>query len=173
LRTRFLILLIVAALAIVGCGGDDDTSSTAATSGSGGSGGSTQGTTANAPQRSKPKVVVPKGAPPKKLVVKDLIKGTGATAKAGDQVVVQYVGVDYKSGKQFDASWDRGQPFPFQLGAGQVIPGWDQGVLGMREGGRRKLIIPPELAYGAQGFPPDIPPDAALIFDVDLVETGV
>jgi FKBP-type peptidyl-prolyl cis-trans isomerase len=84
---------------------------------------------------------------------------------------VQYVGVLFSNGKQFDASWDGSRPgpgFDFPLGAGQVIPGWDQGVVGMREGGRRKLIIPSELAYGAQGFPPDIPPDAALIFDIDL-----
>jgi peptidylprolyl isomerase len=86
---------------------------------------------------------------------------------------MQYVGNSWSTGQQFDASWDRGaQPFTFPLGAGQVIPGWDQGVVGMREGGRRKLIIPPELAYGAQGFPPDIPPNAALIFDIDLESTG-
>ena len=165
MRARFLIILIAGALAIAGCGGGDDSSSTSTTS----SAGSTQSTTANAPQRSKPKVVVPKGPPPNKLVVKDLIKGTGATAKAGDEVVVQYVGVDYKTGKQFDASWDRGQPFPFQLGAGQVIPGWDKGVAGMKVGGRRELIIPPNLAYGAAGAPPAIAPNATLVFVIDLV----
>jgi peptidylprolyl isomerase len=86
------------------------------------------------------------------------------------------VGVLFEDGKEFDASWqsanNKGRTFQFPLGGGQVIPGWDQGIVGMREGGRRKLIIPAELAYGAQGFPPDIPPDAALIFDVDLVRTG-
>jgi len=123
----------------------------------------------------KPKVPKGSGDPPSKLVVQDLIVGKGKRAKSGDMVSVQYVGVLFSNGKQFDASWDGnkpGQGFQFPLGAGQVIPGWDQGVVGMREGGRRKLIIPAELAYGAQGFPPDIPPDAALIFDIDLEKTG-
>ena len=88
--------------------------------------------------------------------------GNGPAAKAGDQLTVQYVGVNYADGKQFDASWDRGEPFQFQLGAGMVIPGWDQGLVGMKAGGRRELIIPPDLAYGAQGAPPDIPPNATL-----------
>jgi peptidylprolyl isomerase len=123
----------------------------------------------------KPKVPKGSGDPPSKLVVQDLIVGKGKRAKSGDMVSVQYVGVLFTNGKQFDASWTGnkpGQGFQFPLGAGQVIPGWDQGVVGMREGGRRKLIIPPELAYGAQGFPPDIPPDAALIFDIDLEKAG-
>ena len=92
--------------------------------------------------------------------MQDLIVGKGKRAKAGDMVTVQYVGVLFSNGKQFDASWQGSRPgpgFDFPLGAGQVIPGWDQGVVGMREGGRRKLIIPAELAYGAQGYPPDIP----------------
>lgn len=84
-------------------------------------------------------------------------------------MTVQYVGVNYKTGKQFDASWDRGEPFSFALGAGQVIPGWDQGIPGMKVGGRRELIIPPELAYGATGSPPTIPPNETLIFVVDLL----
>ena len=120
---------------------------------------------------------MPKGSgdPPSKLVVQDLIVGDGKRAQTGDTVSVQYVGVLFSNGKQFDASWNGskpGQGFQFPLGAGQVIPGWDQGVVGMREGGRRKLIIPADLAYGAQGFPPDIPPDAALIFDIDLEKAG-
>jgi peptidylprolyl isomerase len=85
-------------------------------------------------------------------VVKDLKQGKGKPAKAGDNVTVNYVGVSYKTGKQFDASWDTGQPFSFQLGQGMVIPGWDKGVPGMRPGGQRQLIIPPALAYGAQGI---------------------
>jgi peptidylprolyl isomerase len=117
-------------------------------------------------------VTVPKGAPPKKLEVKDLEEGTGAEAKAGDEVTVQYVGVDYKNGKEFDASWDRGEPFTFQLGAGMVIPGWDQGVEGMKVGGRRELIIPPDLAYGPEGSPPAIGPNETLIFVIDLLEAG-
>ena len=94
---------------------------------------------------------MPSGAPPKQLETKELEEGTGAEAKAGDKVTVQYVGVGYKSGEEFDASWDRGEPFSFTLGAGEVIPGWDQGVEGMKVGGRRELIIPPELAYGEAG----------------------
>ena len=124
---------------------------------------------------SKPKVPKGSGDPPTELEVQDLIVGKGKRAQAGDMVTVQYVGVLFENGKQFDASWQGSKPgpgFDFPLGAGQVIPGWDQGVVGMREGGRRKLIIPPDLAYGAQGFPPDIPPNAALIFDIDLESTG-
>ena len=122
----------------------------------------------------KPKVPKGKGDPPTELVVQDLIVGKGKRAQSGDTVSVRYVGVLFENGKEFDSSWKsgKGQTFQFPLGGGQVIPGWDQGVAGMREGGRRKLIIPPELAYGAQGFPPDIPPDAALIFDIDLVKAS-
>jgi peptidylprolyl isomerase len=113
-------------------------------------------------------VTVPKGAPPKELEIKDLEEGSGAAAKAGDEIVVQYVGVNYKTGKEFDASWDRGEPFPFILGEGYVIPGWDQGLEGMKVGGRRELIIPPELGYGSTGSPPAIPPNETLVFVVDL-----
>jgi peptidylprolyl isomerase len=113
-------------------------------------------------------VEVPKGAPPKKLETSDLIVGTGAEATAGDGVRVQYVGVNYRTGKEFDSSWGR-EPFTFQLGAGEVIPGWDQGVEGMRVGGRRELIVPPSLAYGSAGAPPSIPPNETLVFVVDLL----
>ncbi|HEX6781555.1 MAG TPA: FKBP-type peptidyl-prolyl cis-trans isomerase [Solirubrobacterales bacterium] len=123
---------------------------------------------ADASQKSKPKVTVPSGPPPKKLVTKDLEEGTGAAAKPGDQVSVQYVGVDYDTGKQFDASWDRGEPITFTLGAEEVIQGWDQGLEGMKVGGRRELVIPPGLAYGSQGSGP-IAPNSTLVFVVDLV----
>ncbi|MGZ5357079.1 MAG: FKBP-type peptidyl-prolyl cis-trans isomerase, partial [Solirubrobacterales bacterium] len=96
----------------------------------------------------------------------------GAEAKSGDTVSVNYVGVLYENGEEFDASFDTGQPFEFQLGAGNVIPGWDQGVEGMKVGGRRQLIIPPELAYGAQGSPPDIPPNSTLVFVIDLLSVN-
>lgn len=119
--------------------------------------------------KTKPEIPKPTGKAPKTLVVKDIVKGTGATAKAGDNVTVQYVGVSHSTGKQFDASWDRGQPFQFQLGAQMVIPGWDQGVAGMKVGGRRELIIPPDLAYGPQGQPPAIAPSETLVFVIDLV----
>jgi peptidylprolyl isomerase len=103
------------------------------------------------------------------LVVKDLIKGTGPEATAGAQVTVNYVGVLYSNGTEFDSSWSRSEPFPFTLGAHQVIPGWEQGVQGMRVGGRRELIIPPALGYGPNGAPPKIPPNETLIFVVDLL----
>lgn len=160
-----LTVLLCLALAAAGCGSDNSTTgSTEASAETAAESGSTE--------KTKPKVTVPKGAPPKKLVIKDLEEGTGAEAKAGDEVSVQYVGVDYKTGKQFDASWDRGEPFTFQLGAGMVIPGWDQGVEGMKVGGRRELIIPPELAYGPEGSPPAIGPNETLIFVIDLLEAG-
>ena len=112
---------------------------------------------------------MPKGAPPKELEVKEIVEGTGAEAKAGDEVTVQYVGVGYESEKEFDSSWSRNEPFSFGLGAGQVIPGWDQGVEGMKVGGRRELIIPPELAYGEAGSPPVIGKNETLIFVIDLL----
>ena len=106
---------------------------------------------------------------PTALEKTDLIVGTGAEAVAGKNIGVQYVGVSQKTKKQFDASWDRGQPFSFVLGQGNVIPGWDQGVPGMKVGGRRKLVIPAGLAYGAQGAGDAIGPNEALVFVVDLV----
>jgi peptidylprolyl isomerase len=117
----------------------------------------------------KPAVATPSGTPPAELQKTDLVKGKGKAAKAGDTVAVQYVGNSWSTGTQFDASWDRGtESFEFPLGAGQVIPGWDQGVAGMKEGGRRLLVIPPDLAYGDQSPSPDIAPNETLIFVVDL-----
>ncbi|HEV3035229.1 MAG TPA: FKBP-type peptidyl-prolyl cis-trans isomerase [Solirubrobacteraceae bacterium] len=121
------------------------------------------------PLSKEPKVTPPSGPAPTKLETKELIAGTGAEAKAGDTVTVNYVGVLYKGGKEFDASWKRNEPFSFSLGKGQVIPGWDQGIPGMKVGGRRELIIPSALAYGVKGSPPAIPPNAPLIFVVDLL----
>jgi peptidylprolyl isomerase len=167
-----LALLVALSAVAAGCGSDDegDSASTPDTASASAPAAAPPTTTEAEPATaSKPKVEVPKGPPPQKLVVKDLRKGSGTAAKAGDTVTVQYVGVNYANGKQFDASWDRGQPFQFQLGAGMVIPGWDQGVVGMKPGGRRELTIPPDLAYGAQGAPPDIPPNATLVFVIDLV----
>jgi len=165
MKTAVLTILACLALAVAGCGGDDD-SSTESTEATG-------TTTAEAAaDKTKPKVEVPQGAPPKQLEVEDLEVGTGAEAKAGDEVTVQYVGVNYKNGKEFDASWDRGEPFTFLLGAGQVIPGWDQGVEGMKVGGRRELVIPPNLAYGPAGSPPAIGPNETLVFVVDLLEAN-
>jgi peptidylprolyl isomerase len=124
------------------------------------------------PLSKKPVVAVPSGPPPGKLVVKDLVTGSGATAKKGSSITVNYVGVLYKGGKEFDSSWKTGKPFaPFQLGQGSVIPGWDQGLVGMKVGGRRELIIPPNLAYGKSGSGP-IPANATLVFVVDLLASS-
>ncbi len=121
-------------------------------------------------ERGKPKVTVEKGAkPPKELVSKELVEGSGEEAASGAEVSVQYVGVDYKSGKEFDSSWSRSEPFSFTLGKGEVIPGWDQGVEGMKVGGRRKLTIPSALAYGARGAGGVIKPHEPLVFVVDLL----
>jgi peptidylprolyl isomerase len=161
MRGVLLTIVLCLALALAGCGGSDGSSSGSAE------------TSADAPAESinkKPVVEVPTGPPPKELEEIELIEGTGPEAKAGDNVTVQYVLVDYKSGKEIESSWERNEPFPFTLGSSSVIPGWEQGVEGMKAGGRRELIIPPELAYGAAGSPPTIKPNATLIFVVDMVE---
>jgi peptidylprolyl isomerase len=106
------------------------------------------------------------------LQTRDLKTGSGKAAASGDQLTVQYVGVSCASGKQFDASYDRKQPYAFALGGGNVIPGWDQGLVGMKVGGRRLLWIPPALGYGAAGQPPDIAPNDTLIFVIELVKIG-
>ncbi len=105
------------------------------------------------------------------LQIEELQVGTGAEAKSGQSVSVHYTGT-LTNGSKFDSSRDRNEPFDFQLGAGMVIKGWDQGVAGMKVGGRRKLTIPPELGYGAGGYPPVIPPNSTLIFDIELIEVG-
>jgi peptidylprolyl isomerase len=119
---------------------------------------------------SKPQVDVPSDQPPSyQLELDDITVGEGDEAAAGNVVEVHYVGVSWNNGKQFDASWDRGDTFKFTLGKGQVIPGWDQGVAGMRVGGRRRITIPPNLAYGKRGAGGVIGPDETLVFVVDLV----
>ena len=117
----------------------------------------------------KPEVDFPGGEPPADLEITDLWEGDGPVATAGSTVKVHYVGVAFSTGEEFDASWDRGEPLEFRLGAGQVIAGWDQGVQGMRVGGRRQLIIPPDLAYGDRGAGRSIAPGETLIFVCDLV----
>jgi peptidylprolyl isomerase len=175
-RLPIVLAWLVLALFAVACGGDDD--------GGGGQAAAPEETTTPtataAPGRinpasiskdlsAKPKIPKPSGSPPTKLQKADIVKGKGKAAGAGDTVSVQYVGNSWSTGAQFDASWDRGgEPFTFPLGAGQVIPGWDEGVAGMRKGGRRLLVIPPDLAYGAQSPSPAIGPNETLIFVVDL-----
>jgi peptidylprolyl isomerase len=185
-RPAVLLATLGAAVLIAGCGsssssstigvGDENSANnTLATSTSTTPTTSTSPTTASVktpatgPLSKEPTVTPPSGPAPTKLVTKDLIVGTGPEAKAGDSVTVNYVGVLYKGGKVFDASWKRNETFPFVLGKSQVIPGWEQGIVGMKVGGRRELIIPSGLAYGAKGSPPTIPPNSALIFVVDLL----
>src|ERR1700722_3921151 len=121
------------------------------------------------PLSKEPTIAVPKGPAPTTLQTKEIVTGTGAAAKTGDAVTVNYVGALASTGKVFDASWYRNETFPFTLGKGQVIPGWDKGIVGMKVGGRRELIIPAELDYGKTGRPPSIPPNSPLIFIVDLL----
>ena len=172
---RILLALFLLLALAAGCGGGDDAS------------GESAATPIPVPQdpaadirriveglstdtSSKPEIAAPLGSPPAELEKRDIVRGTGPKAKKGDNLAMQYVGVSWSTGEQFDASWDRGgQPFPFQLGAGMVIPGWDQGMVGMREGGRRLLIVPPDLGYGAGGTPDGaIAPNETLVFVVDL-----
>jgi peptidylprolyl isomerase len=119
----------------------------------------------------KPVIEAPSDPEPTELVINDIVEGEGPAVKKGDDVSVQYVGALY-DGTEFDASWDRGQPFDVTVGGGTVIEGWDQGLIGMKAGGRRELIIPPDLGYGPQGQPPTIPGNATLIFVVDLISVN-
>ena len=170
MRKLPILIALCALLVVAGCGGSSDSSTGSSES----TAASTESTAAAkqakpGAKKTKPKVTVPSGPPPTELEEIEIEEGTGAKAKAGDTVSVQYVGVGYESGEEFDSSWSRNEPFSFQLGAGMVIPGWDQGVEGMKVGGRRELIIPPELAYGEAGSPPAIGPNETLIFVIDLL----
>lgn len=116
----------------------------------------------------KPVIQAGSGDPPTEVVIDDIVEGTGPAARTGDTVDVQYVGALFEDGTEFDSSWSRGnQPFTVTLGEGQVIEGWEEGLIGIRKGGRREIVIPSDLAYGPTGQPPTIPADAALIFVVD------
>ena len=189
-NARLLLAPLVAAIALAGCGSSNSalsgvpvpsslaqvSSPTGATGAAGATGPPGASTSTAIPPvpadiSHKPKVVPPKGPAPKTLVVKDLVVGKGPAAKAGDKLTVQYVGVLYNGGKQFDASWDRHMPFPLTLGQGQVIPGWDKGLVGMRLHGRRELIIPAKLAYGSTSRP-GIPANSPLVFVIDLLKIG-
>jgi peptidylprolyl isomerase len=186
--TALTALLILAALALTACGSDaKDSRDSAAQPSSAAPTPDTTATESDPSQPSKPaspegkitkdlkekpEIPKPSGSPPSKLESEDIVEGKGKAAKEGDKVSVQYVGVAFSTGTEFDASWERGKPFDFTLGAGEVIPGWDQGVVGMKEGGRRQLTIPAELAYGAQGSPPAIGPNETLVFVIDMVKIG-
>jgi peptidylprolyl isomerase len=186
-KRKFLMPVLAAlALGVSACGGSSkapgvalapsagltaDTSTAASASSSSGSSTAASATTPKPPSplSKKPVVNVPSGAAPKGLVTKDLIAGTGAAAKSGSTVTVNYVGVLYKGDKEFDASWNRKQTFTTPLSTSSVIPGWVQGISGMKVGGRRELIIPPALGYGAAGSGSAIPPNSTLVFVVDLL----
>jgi FKBP-type peptidyl-prolyl cis-trans isomerase len=170
-RVLIPMLLAVLAVAVAACGAKAPGVQLAPSSGA------TQASVPTTPKpppalASKPAVSVPKGKPPKKLVTKDLVVGTGQSAQAGRSVTVNYVGVLYKTGKEFDSSWKRNQPFTSTLSPGSVIPGWVKGIAGMKVGGRRELIIPASLAYGKTGRPPTIPPNSPLVFVVDLLSVS-
>jgi peptidylprolyl isomerase len=159
------------ALAIAGCGGGSDNSSSST--------GESASSTSESPSaanpslaaevgKKAPKIEVPSGPQPKALEENEIVEGTGAEAKAGDEVTVHYVGAGYETKKEFESSFG-GEPFSFVLGSGYVIPGWEEGIPGMKVGGRRELVIPGELAYGPEGSPPEIGPNETLIFVIDLV----
>jgi len=174
MRKRTLVISSAAALAagLAACGGS--TAPGVQLAPSAGATATPVATTPTVPPQlaSKPVVSVPKGTAPTHLVTKDLIPGTGQTAQPGQTVTVNYVGVLYKTGAEFDSSWKRSQPFTTALSTRSVIPGWVQGIPGMKVGGRRELIIPASLAYGKRGSPPTIPPNSPLVFVVDLLSVA-
>jgi peptidylprolyl isomerase len=172
-RLPILLACLLLAVFVASCGGDDEEPASSApqetATATPEAAGAVDAASVGKDLTKKPQVAKPAGTPPSQLEKTDIVKGKGKEAKAGDTVSVQYVGNSWSTGTQFDASWDRGtEPFKFPLGAGQVIPGWDQGVAGMKVGGRRLLVIPPDLAYGDQSPSPDIAPNETLIFVVDL-----
>ena len=180
MRVKWLsiVLALVLGAGIAACGGDDSSSGESAATATPAE--TPTPTPANIDEiaagitkntKKEPKIVTPKGDPPTKLVIRDIVKGKGPKAKAGEKLTMDYTGYSWSNGQKFDASWDRKQHFPFQLGAGMVIPGWDQGMVGMKEGGRRLLIIPPDQGYGPQGSGP-IGPNETLVFAVDLRKIG-
>ncbi len=161
------IISICLGLAIAGCGGGDDESSSSGDSSAPASSPAPSSAAPSEVGKTKPEVVV-SGGPAQTLEKNDLVVGTGKEAKAGDEVAVHYVGVGQQSKKEFDASWG-GEPFAFGLGSGLVIAGWEEGIVGMKVGGRRELVVPGELGYGPEGSPPEIGPNETLVFVVDLL----
>ena len=160
---------LVAVLGVAACGDDSEDSTGAAQTPDATQTETTPPEDALKDTSTKPEIPKPTGIPPRKLVKQDIVKGKGPAAKPGNTVTVNYVGMNFSNGVEFDSSWDSGQAFPVQLGTGMVIEGWDKGLVGIRKGGRRMLTIPPEMGYGAEGYPPDIPPNETLVFVVDAV----
>jgi peptidylprolyl isomerase len=173
LRTWTLVALAASGLGLAACG-SSSSSSTATTSATATTIKPGIGTISDPSAAGtiglEPTITVPPGSPPNQLQTKDLIVGTGPAIKDGDKATVQYVGVAYSSKKVFDSSWSRNQPFSFTLGAGTVIPGWEEGIVGMQVGGRREIIIPPSLAYGPTSPGSGIAANDTLIFIVDLLK---
>lgn len=183
---RLLAPLAALALFAAGCGDDKDSgsASTGTNSATAPAAETTpaepEATTGQAPAvpnakdlNSKPEITKPDSDPPTSLIKEDLVVGKGPAVKKGQLASMQYVGMSWSTGEEFDSSWSRGaQPFQFPLGQGQVITGWDEGIPGMKVGGRRILVIPPDQGYGPAGSPPAIGPDETLIFVVDLVGIG-
>jgi peptidylprolyl isomerase len=176
LRLVLVLIAVVLGAGLTACGGDDDSAGSppeTATS-QADTGTATEPTPAEAEKAlrdtsQRPVIPKPTGSPPRKLVVDDIVKGKGKAAKKGDTVIVNYVGENFSNGTEFDASWDRNQPYPVTIGRTHVIEGWTRGLVGIRKGGRRMLTIPPELGYGPNGYPPSIPPNETLVFVVDAV----
>lgn len=172
MRALRLVLILIAVVAVLGasaCGDDDDSANGQAQQESEAQTETTPSEDALKDTSTKPVIPKPTGSPPRKLVKEDIVKGKGPAAKAGDTVTVNYVGVNFSNGQEFDSSWDSGAAFPVQLGAGMVIEGWDKGLVGVKKGGRRMLTIPPEMGYGSEGYPPSIPPNETLVFVIDVV----
>jgi peptidylprolyl isomerase len=166
-RKRRIITAVVVVLVVLGLmalisvlGGDDD--------GGGEEDAAPSTTTTTAPE--KPDVTIPEGPPPTELQTTDLTVGDGAEATPGSAIEVHYVGKAVSNGEEFDSSYDRPEAFSFTIGDPNIVPGWTQGIVGMREGGRRQLVIPPALGYGEQGDPPDIGPNDTLVFVIDLLK---
>ncbi len=174
MRNRILIVSLLALAAVAaGCGSSSKAPGVQLAPSSGATEVSVPTTPKPPPALAKkPAVTVPTGPAPAKLVTKDLVVGTGKTVKAGQTVTVNYVGVLYKNGKEFDSSWKNGQPATFPLTQGGVIQGWVDGIPGMKVGGRRELIIPAGLAYGKKGSGTTIPPNSPLVFVVDLLSVA-
>lgn len=180
MKLKFAVYLtaLLVALLVAGCGddkatdsgGDDTTTEQTAATGESGEGGDAELPTVSGKFGEEPEISIPAGDPPTELVTEDIKKGKGKTAKAGDKLSMQYVGYNWSDGVTFDGSYSRGEPFEFELGAGNVIKGWDEGIEGMKEGGRRLLVIPPDKGYGEAGSPPSIPANETLVFVVDLEE---
>lgn len=180
MRARVIALLSVAALGIGACGDDEggdaalepaipaqtptETTTTSETTGKPFDVASIE---VSKDTSKKPTITKPSGDPPEKLVTKDIVTGQGPAVKSGDKLEMHYLGALF-DGEQFESSWDSGEPFPVTIGQGEVIPGWDQGIIGMKGGGRRLLVIPPDLAYGEAGSGSSIPPNSTLIFVVDV-----